>query len=372
MSLLVAAIATTAFAQNPTALKELKKTKDYASAKAIYDQNVSSFTDKEKGEAVDKLFDLANEECKTTKAALLESKTEGVDYNALTNAITMAYEGKKLASKKSADNVTEISGFRGAMINAANSTDNNDDKLRYSLTYINTAEANDQNLPLAAFFASYALYQQKDYPSAVKYSKQALDNETVGELAQNVYRASVLATMKTREDSIKAAQEFTSTNPDKYFVDIVNIYQGVGDEAAADKLVADALAKNPNNKYAYFFIGSKNFEKKSYDVAIENFKKAAEIDPSFTHAWFYMGACYGNQANELQDQVYDKKVPNTAETQEKIKGYINEGIKNYEKVRELDPNHEQVSNWPMQLRMLYNAIGEKEKADEISKMLGDM
>jgi hypothetical protein len=46
-------------------------------------------------------------------------------------------------------------------------------------------------------------------------------------------------------------------------------------------------------------------------------------------------------------------------------------IANLEKVRELDPNHEQISNWPMQLRMYYNAVGQKEKADEITKMLGD-
>ena len=55
-----------------------------------------------------------------------------------------------------------------------------------------------------------------------------------------------------------------------------------------------------------------------------------------------------------------------------VTAVLKEAITYYEKVRELDPNHEQISNWPMQLRMLYNAIGEKAKADEISKMLGDI
>ena len=43
----------------------------------------------------------------------------------------------------------------------------------------------------------------------------------------------------------------------------------------------------------------------------------------------------------------------------------------YEKVRQLDPNREKVSNWPYQLRMIYNALGEKDKAEEITKMLGE-
>ena len=36
-----------------------------------------------------------------------------------------------------------------------------------------------------------------------------------------------------------------------------------------------------------------------------------------------------------------------------------------------DPNYEKIPNWPRQLRMVYNALGEKDKAAEISKMLGD-
>ena len=54
-----------------------------------------------------------------------------------------------------------------------------------------------------------------------------------------------------------------------------------------------------------------------------------------------------------------------------VNAVLKEAIVAYEKVRELDPNHEQISNWPVQLRMLYNAVGETAKAQEITKMLGD-
>ena len=43
----------------------------------------------------------------------------------------------------------------------------------------------------------------------------------------------------------------------------------------------------------------------------------------------------------------------------------------YEKVQQLDPDRKVIANWPYQLRMIYNAIGETEKAEAITKMLGE-
>ena len=64
---------------------------------------------------------------------------------------------------------------------------------------------------------------------------------------------------------------------------------------------------------------------------------------------------------------YLKHIKNDA----KVKDALKEAVVYYEKVRALDPNREKVSNWPYQLRMLYNALGETDKANEISKMLGE-
>ena len=56
---------------------------------------------------------------------------------------------------------------------------------------------------------------------------------------------------------------------------------------------------------------------------------------------------------------------------EKLKAALVEAKEYFEKVKELDPDRKVIPNWPYQLRMIYNAIGETQKAEEITKMLGE-
>ena len=82
--------------------------------------------------------------------------------------------------------------------------------------------------------------------------------------------------------------------------------------------------------------------------------------------------CASQKGFDLNEKYTDKNGRIPTDKAAEVTAVLKEAITYYEKVRELDPNHEQISNWPMQLRMLYNAVGEKAKADEISKMLGDI
>ena len=208
--------------------------------------------------------------------------------------------------------------------------------------------------------------------NAAKYAKQALSDDRVKEQAEQVYRVSLEQGLKTREDSLNYVNVLKELNVDKYFVQICGIYQEVGQEEQVNTLVDEALAKNPNNKVAYFTRGSINNTKRQYDAAMTDFKKAAEIDPAFIQAWFNLGVCASQKGFDLNEKYTDKNGRIPTDKAAEVTAVLKEAITYYEKVRELDPNHEQISNWPMQLRMLYNAVGEKAKADEISKMLGDI
>ena len=191
-------------------------------------------------------------------------------------------------------------------------------------------------------------------------------------MAEQIYRVSLEQNLKTREDSLNFVNELKALNIDKYFTQICGIYQDLGQEEQVNKLVDEALAKNPNNKIAYFTRGSINNAKKQYHAATADFKKAVEIDPAFIQAWFNLGVCASQKGFDLNEKYTDKTGRIPADKAAEVTSVLKEAITYYEKVRELDPNHEQISNWPMQLRMLYNAVGEKAKADEISKMLGDI
>lgn len=372
ITMLAVAATTASFAQNPKIGKEISATKDYDAGKAILDAKFATLTDEDKGKAYDALYKLAKAKADPSLAILGAGKSEGVDYKTIMNAIETAYNGQKYASKDSKKNVEEIGPFRPALINAANSTNDDKEKLAYSLCYTSTAGDNDANAGLAYYFASYASYQTKDFANAAKYAKNALSDERVKEQAEQVYRVSLEQNVKTREDSINYVNELKTLNLEKYFNQICTIYQELGEEGQVLKLVEEALAKDPNNKIAYFTRGSMNNSKKQYDAAKADFKKAVEIDPEFIQAWFNLGVCSSQKGFDLNEKYTDKTGKIAVDKAAEVTECLKEAIGYYEKVRELDPNHEKISNWPMQLRMLYNAVGDKAKADEISKMLGDI
>lgn len=372
ITMLAVVAATTSFAQNPKIGKEIKATKDYATGKAILDAQFANLTDEDKGKAYDELYKLAKAQAAPSLALLQTGQTDGIDYNTILVAIETAANSEKYASKNAKQNTEEIFPFRPALINAANSTNDDKEKLAYSLCYANTAKDDDANAGLAYYFAGYAFYQTKDYANAAKYAKNALADERVKEQAEQVYRVSLEQNLKTREDSVNYINVLKELNIDKYFNQICAMYQDMGQEDQVNSLVTEALAKNPENKIAYFTRGSMNNSKKDYDAAKADFLKATEIDPTFIQAWFNLGVCSSQKGFDLNEKYTDKDGKIPTDKAAEVTACLKEAITYYEKVRDLDPNHEQISNWPMQLRMLYNAVGEKAKADEISKMLGDI
>lgn len=372
ITMLAVVAATTSFAQNPKIGKEIKATKDYAAGKKILDEQFANLTDEDKGKAYDELYKLAKVQADPSIAVITGGQGGDIDYKAVMAAIEAAANSEKYASKNAKQNVEEIFPYRPVLINAANTTSDDKEKLAYSLCYTNTAKADDANAGLAYYFAGYAFYQTKDFANAAKYAKQALSDDRVKDQAEQVYRVSLEQNLKTREDSIAYIDELKKLNLDKYFNQICVMYQDMGMEDQVTKLVDEAIAKNPENKIAYFTRGSMNNIKRDYDAAKKDFQKAAEIDPNFIQAWFNLGVCSSQKGFDLNEKYTDKNGRIAQDKAKEVTECLKEAIGYYEKVRELDPNHEQISNWPMQLRMLYNAVGEKAKADEISKMLGDI
>ena len=151
---------------------------------------------------------------------------------------------------------------------------------------------------------------------------------------------------------------------------MASLYNQIGEKSLSEKILNDAIAKDPNNKMAYAIKGENAMNEKNWDEAIKNFKKTVEIDPDFTAVWFNLGVCASSKGFDLNEQLSENGRI-TAENDAKVKDALKEAVVYYEKVRALDPNREKVSNWPYQLRMLYNALGETDKANEISKMLGE-
>jgi tetratricopeptide (TPR) repeat protein len=112
---------------------------------------------------------------------------------------------------------------------------------------------------------------------------------------------------------------------------LYNVMQGLGDEAAAVKILDDALAENPNNFVALADKGLALLQAQKAAEAIEYLKKAYEVKPDNAVIATYAGTAYSLEAQNTEDPA-------------KQKALYKEAVTFFDKAKELDPDRLQ-SNW---------------------------
>jgi len=370
ITMLAAVVATASFAQKFD--KEIAATKSYEAGLKIYNEAKASMDPEMKQKSVLALNKLAKAEAEKSIENITGGKpATNEDNKFIANMINAAFRCKKVGAKGGDEIFKGVENFRPLMINAANSTNDNDEKLMYALTYIKSAQPGDQFAPLASFFAAYASYNKEDFANAAKYAKEAFGDERVHDQAEQIFRMSLERNLNTREDSLKYVDALKEMDIDKYFIQISNLYIDMGMQDKVQSLVDEALAKNPDNKMALFTQGTLKTDKKEYKSALEDYLKVVKIDPNFVYGWFNLAACYGNIADDIQLKKADKSGRLFGDDLKACSEAYEGAADALEHVRTLDPNHETIKNWPMLLRMYYNRMGKTDKAKEISKIIGD-
>ena len=388
---LVAAFATTSFAQD--IVKQMKG-QSYSDAVSTLNSALSGLSAEQKAKGYNQLVEIGYPDASKayqaiTLASVQKNKVDASAYTSIVNALNDAVkcdefdnqpnDKGKVAPKFRKKNADRLANFRTVLINAANETTDADKKLALANAYINSSEsplfaeilkAGDPYLGYAQFFAAAAYYKMENWNKAAEYAEKALKCEDVKENAEQYLVSALTKNLKTKSDTLAYLKKLNDINADKYMAQIASLYNQIGESQLSEKILNDAIAKDPNNKMAYAIKGENAMNEKNWDEAIKNFKKTVEIDPDFTAVWFNLGVCASSKGFDLNEQLSENGRI-TAENDAKVKEVLKEAVGYYEKVRELDPNREKVSNWPYQLRMIYNALGETDKANEISKMLGE-
>ena len=388
---LVAAFATNSFAQD--IVKQMKG-QSYSEAVSTLNAALSGLSAEQKAKGYNQLVEItypeANKAYQTIQlASVQKNKVETSEYTPIVNALNDAVkcdefdnqpnDKGKVAPKFRKKNADRLAMFRSVLINAANETTDPDQKLALASAYINSSEsplfaealkAGDQYLGYAQFFAAAAYYNKEDWNKAAEYAEKAIKFDDVKENAEQYLVSALTKNLKTKADTLAYLKKLNDINADKYMAQIASIYNQIGEKSLSEKILNDAIAKDPNNKMAYAIKGENAMNARQWDDAIKNFKKTVEIDPEFTAVWFNLGVCASSKGFDLNEQLSENGRL-TPENDAKVKDVLKEAMGYYEKVRQLDPNREKVSNWPYQLRMIYNALGETDKANEISKMLGE-
>jgi len=133
---------------------------------------------------------------------------------------------------------------------------------------------------------------------------------------------------------------------------------------------------NKDSPDLYYSKGVIAENKKDYDNAIENFKKAIALDENYVDAYFELGnICYEKGLYDLEIQVFEKAtklVPNNSDgfsylaSAYEDKGQYNSAIGAYKKVLEIKPDDKQAI---YQLGILYLVQGDKDKASNLISSL---
>ena len=233
----------------------------------------------------------------------------------------------------------------------------------------------DQYKNEVAYFASLSAYQAKDYDNVIKYAQIAAQDTAKAKDATEILVFSKRETMKTPQDTLEyismlkdACQKFPEDT--RYSAWIGDYYLNSNKTDELLKWAESEIAKNPRDKFGYTYKGEALRMTGKFDEAVECYKKAFEIDPTYIAAAYQAGVSLNSKAIELKDQLADKKTGKlTVENANKIKAILSDAKVYLEKVRELDPERKTV-NWAYALYQMYYSLGDNEKASELESLVG--
>ena len=228
----------------------------------------------------------------------------------------------------------------------------------------------DTLLPDAAYNTALLAYQEKDYETAKKYADIATSFPDKEDDAINMKLFIQKETAQTKADSLAYLAELKrlhAAKPDKeqYFNLLQEYYGHANDDKALKEWALEETKINASNKMAWALLGEAEMNAEHWDEAISAFKKAAELDPTWTPVVFNTGVCLNSKAIALQDELMDKKTMNISKDNlEKVKNVLRDAQVYLEKTRELDPNHE-TTHWVYPLYRIYYTLGDKAKMAEL-------
>ena len=200
---------------------------------------------------------------------------------------------------------------------------------------------------VARFAAIYA-YQDKDMDKALQLCDIAMKDPQEYEGCLNLKLEILGEGLKTKEDSMRYVNQlkeiYAKHQTDGVMEKLFNTLNGMGEKEAANKILDDALAKNPNNFVALADKGLGLINDNPAEAA-KYLKRAAALKADNAAIQTYAGTALSVQAQNTNDSAAKRAL-------------YREAIKYYDKAKELDPDRLQ-ANWGYnRYNAYYNYYGE--------------
>ena len=373
MAMMLVASATT-FAGDSDAFKALKKSFKglaFAEAETLVKNSIDQLANaQEKAAAYQMLADLAYDafnkqstiETENQLAAQMGSAEKPIDkalmaesaYNALVYAIEadkydqQPNEKGKVAPKFADKNAQRLwLAPRNCLVNAGQEAIQNKDQalsrkywemfaLSESAPLFKACDRAPQKAYFGqvARFAAVFAYQDKDMEKALQLCDIAMKDSAEYEGCLNLKLEILGSEIKTKEDTIKYINQlkdiYAEHKTDGVMEKLYNMLSSTGEKAAADKILDDALAANPNNFVALADKGLGMLNDNPAEAA-KYLKRAVEQKPDNAALQTYAGTAISITAQNTEDPAAKKAL-------------YAEAIKYYDKAKELDPDRLN-SNW---------------------------
>lgn len=380
---LVAASATTAFAQGDVALKSILKSKDYTEASGLLQSNLSTLNDEQKAKAYNKLVELSMKKVDAEMAVIsgnqvkasLGQQADPVDnaglYASLTAALKDAMECDKydnlpnakgkVAPKFHKTNSVKLWPLRVNLINAGQDATQKEDGKAALANYglyvesgvsplfsdIDKTQQPDTYLGEVARVAAVYAFQEKDLDLSNKYCDISLTDTASYKDALSLKMYLVQQTLKTREDSLKCVETFEGLyakdkENEVIFTNLANLYSGLGQKEKQAQFIQQRIDEYPNTFNAWALRGQNKMNESKWDEAIADYKKALEIDPDKSIILTFLGFTINSKAAELNDVAQQKEL-------------YTESMKYLEHAKEVDPSRQE-ANWTYPLYQCYYSL----------------
>lgn len=226
-----------------------------------------------------------------------------------------------------------------------------------------------------AFNIFYTAFNEKNAELMDKYYDLALqfDNKDSHNFVLRA-KPQMLKDQGKTEEWIVAMKEMIALSPDSEVGEIgmqqlMSHYNNAGNEAV-DAYTKELVEKYPESKVANYCRGFAFYAKSDFSNAITFFQKSVEIDPDYADGVYNCGYCYYQNALEKAREISGKKMKSQAAikaAEDEVKSLFAKAAPYFERYRELDDKDP--SKWASPLKVIYNNIGEKDKAAEMDAYL---
>ncbi|MFP4094233.1 MAG: tetratricopeptide repeat protein [Cyclobacteriaceae bacterium] len=228
----------------------------------------------------------------------------------------------------------------------------------------------------AYIYAGISAQQAGDLQTAAsnyQYLIDELDYES-----EDFYNSLIYIYLVEDKDTDKAieylrkAQDVFPENSD-FIKQEINILINDENFEEAEQKLTKAISKEDDNPILYYNRAYLYEQMDRKEDAVENYKKAIELDPDYFDAVFNLAAFHYNQAAEVLKEANDMDLKDYEkrgkEVEEKAKSYFEKALPYLEKSKEIKPDDQKVLTT---LQTVYTRLGMDEKAEALESEITGM